>query len=104
MAEMIILEFDGFSEAEYNKVNDILGVNMAKGEGDIPEGLLSHTAGTVDGGFVVIEVWDTKAHQEEFLTSRLRPALHEAGVTGPPRRSEWAKLHAHHTAHTHAAV
>ena len=31
------------------------------------------------------------------MKSRLGPALGQAGVTGPPKRAEWSKTHAHRT-------
>jgi hypothetical protein len=45
MAEALILEFTGVSEAEYAAVNKHLGIDMQTGQGDWPAGLLSHAAG-----------------------------------------------------------
>lgn len=97
MAELLILEFEGFEQAQYDAVNKTLGIDMHTGEGAWPDGLVSHTAGAIDGGFVVVEVWETREDQDDFMTSRLRSALHGAGVAGPPKRAEWSKLAAHHT-------
>src|SRR4051812_17201876 len=96
MAEGFILEFDGFGLETYEKVNDLLGIDMASGEGDWPEGLISHSAGAKDGGWVVVEVWDSRASQERFMAERLGPALEEGGVGSPPSRAEWLDLAAHH--------
>ena len=43
MAELLILEFEGFAEADYDAVNSDLGVDMVSGEGDWPAGLHTHT-------------------------------------------------------------
>ena len=95
MAELLVLEFEGLGEADYEKINGILGIDHATGEGDWPAGMITHTAGPTETGWIVVEVWETREDQDEFMTSRLRPALHEAGVAGPPKRAEWTKAKAH---------
>jgi hypothetical protein len=95
MADGLILEFEGFGADTYEQVNELLGIDMASGEGDWPAGLLAHTGGAKEGGWVVFEVWSSRADQERFLAERLGPALAEAGVEGPPARLEWIEISAH---------
>jgi hypothetical protein len=97
MSEALILEFDGLDSDQYMTVNGHLGVNPVSGQGDWPEGLISHTGAGKPGGWVVFEVWDSKEAQERFMTERLGPALHEGGVTSPPTRMEWLELKGHVT-------
>ncbi len=99
-----MLEFDGFDKDDYAKVNSILGIDMDSGEGDWPPGLLSHSAGRTETGWTVIEVWESREAQDEFMKSRLGAALQQAGVNGPPKRAEWTKLHRHHTPKRKAAA
>ncbi len=88
MAEAIILEFTTPDAAGlYNTVNGILGVDPKTGKG-WPAGILSHAAGVQGDAFVVFEVWESKAHQEEFMNSRLGPALGQANAP-EPNRVEW---------------
>ena len=62
MPEALILEFTGVTEADYEAVNERLGIDMRTGQGDWPAGLLSHGAGPAgDGAFVVSEVWSSRA-------------------------------------------
>src|ERR1700760_950342 len=102
MAEGLILEFDGFGVDQYQRVNELLGIDMDSGEGDWPAGLLSHTGGTKEGGLVVFELWSSRADQERFLSERLGPALAPAAGGGargrgpvpsrpraPPRCDGW---------------
>ncbi len=96
MADALILEFDGVGIEEYQRVNGKLGIDMQSGEGDWPQGLETHSAGAKDGGFVVYEVWTSKADQERFMEERLGRALQEGGIEGPPSRVEWLELAAHH--------
>jgi hypothetical protein len=98
MTEMLILEFEGFGAKDYDRVNEVLGINQDTGEGDWPAGLHTHMAGpTEGGGWIVVEVWETQEDQDAFMQSRLGPALAKAGVTGPPKRAEWSKHRSHNT-------
>lgn len=97
MADALILEFDGYGREEYAAVTDLLGIDMGSGEGDWPPGLLVHTAGATETGWVVFEVWESREAQERFMNERLGQALKEGGVNDPPSRAEWLDLAAHHT-------
>ncbi len=97
MAEGLILEFEGVGESEYQAANAELGIDMARGTGDWPSGLLVHAAGISDSGtFVVTEVWATRADQERFMSGRLGAALAAAGIPAPSRLT-WVPLLAFHT-------
>ena len=97
MAAALILEFEGVTLKEYEAVNKELGIDHATGEGDWPDGLVSHSAGlNEDGHLVVIEVWDSPEHQARFMEGRLGEALGKGGVTGPPSSVTWIELVAHH--------
>jgi hypothetical protein len=91
MAEAIIWEFDGVDRADYDAVNEKLGIDPAAGTG-WPDGLMTHVGAAKPGGLVVFEVWESREAQERFLSERLRPALDAAGVTTPPTRVEWLEV------------
>ena len=97
MSEAIILEFKGANVADqYNAVNSALGIDPTTGEGDWPDGLLTHVgASGAEGDLLVFEVWDSRASQEAFMTSRLGPALGEVGVP-EPSRVEWLTMLGQH--------
>jgi len=97
MADALILEFDGFGVDAYERVNSELGIDPATGEGDWPDGLISHVGAGKDGGLVVFEIWRSQADQEAFMAERLGPALAAGGVDSPPSRVEWLALAAHHS-------
>lgn len=96
MADALILEFNGVSAEDYERVNGHLGIDMQSGEGDWPQGLLMHSAATKDGGLVVYEIWASQGDQEQFMEGRLGKALQDGGIEGPPTRSEWLRHLAHH--------
>lgn len=95
MAKGLILEFEGFGVETYERVNEILGIDMESGEGDWPAGLRFHSGGAKPGGWVVYEVWESQEDQERFMSERLGQALQEGGATGPPARVEWLDLAAY---------
>jgi len=92
MAEALILEFTGVGQAGYDAVNAKLGIDTTRGDSDWPQGRPSHAAGpTGDGGWIVIEVWESQAAQARFMEARLAPALHEARLPAPSRVA-WVDL------------
>ncbi len=82
---------------EYLAVNKELGIDPESGEGNWPDGLVTHSAGLNENGhLVVIEVWDTPEHQAKFMEGRLGEALAKGGVASPPSSITWIELVAHH--------
>lgn len=96
MAELFVLEFEGFDKDQYAKVNSLLGIDMATGAGEWPAGILTHSAGRTEKGWMVIEVWESREAQDRFMKDRLGAALQQAGVDRPPTRADWTSLDAHH--------
>jgi hypothetical protein len=91
----IVLVFDGVVADQYWAVNEQLGVNR-DGSGDWPDGMLSHAGGPTATGWVVAEVWNSKADQEAFMSSRLGAALGAVGLPEPVQVIE-SELVNHHT-------
>jgi hypothetical protein len=92
MAQAMILEFAGVGKADYDAVNGKLGIDTTRRDSDWPKGMVTHAAGpTEDGGWIVIEVWESQAAQGAFMETRLGPALHEAGLPAPVRVT-WVDL------------
>ena len=93
MTVELILEFEGITAAEYHAVNKELGIDPISGEGDWPNGMLTHSAGmNASGRLVVTEIWDSVEHQEEFMHDRLGEALAKGGISGPPFSVTWIEL------------
>ena len=65
-------------EETVRKLTDGKGVHSPA---DWPvEGLLTHIAGEADGGFRVVDVWESEEAAQRF-GEKLTPILEEAGVT-----------------------
>jgi hypothetical protein len=101
MAEVLVLEFDApnADAAElYQSVSRQLGVDPSTGSGDWPAPMSCHVAGVSGGKLIVVEVWESRAVQEEFMHSRLGPVMQELNAP-QPTRVEWlthaGEMHRH---------
>ncbi len=99
MPDVLVLEFETPKAVElYRNVAGILKVDPSTGSGDWPPPLLHHVAGESGNKLVVVEVWESKAAQEEFMQNQLGPAMEQANVP-PPTRAEWfahaGEMHRH---------
>jgi hypothetical protein len=86
MADLLILEFSAPEAVGlYNQVNKLIGIDPSTDSGDWPAGLLTHQAAGQGDGLVVVESWESRAAQEQFISTRLGPALRrgEHPVSGP---------------------
>jgi hypothetical protein len=91
MSEVVVIEFSAPGAANiYTEVNSILGWDGTPDPSQMPVGMISHVAGELGDKLIVLEVWQSKGAQEEFMQSQLGPAL--AKVNAPqPTRIEWFK-------------
>jgi hypothetical protein len=63
----------------YDAVNEKAGVDER-----LPEGLLMHTAGEVDGQWQIVDVWESEEAAERFGNERLAPAIESVMGGAPP--------------------
>jgi hypothetical protein len=87
MAIGLRIKFADGTQEQYDAVNDQMGV-----EGNPPEGMIFHAAGPIEGGWGVIDFWESRGHFDRFLESRLGPAIQELGdraPQGPPNIREF---------------
>jgi hypothetical protein len=91
MAIGLRLKFDGGTQDQYDAVHGRLGVD------DNPaEGMIFHSAGPIEGGWGVIDFWESREHFDRFLGARLGPALEQLGdqaFQGPPDIKEFPVHH-----------
>jgi hypothetical protein len=70
MSYGVLQEMPGVTEADYKAVERHLGP-------DRPQGLLAHVSGPADGGWRVINIWESEAAFQRFRSERL---LRAAGL------------------------
>jgi hypothetical protein len=86
MADLLIFEFSHPAALDlYREVNQFLGIDPDTNRGDWPAGMLSHQAGSEAESLFVVESWESRAAQEEFMHGRLGPALEKANAPQPVR-------------------
>ena len=80
MAVMMIMEWAGVTQEQYDAVCDI--VNFM---GQPPKGGLVHVASLSDKGLHVTDVWETAEDFQAFAEQRLMPGVQKAGIPGEPK-------------------
>jgi hypothetical protein len=92
MAIGLRLKFEGGTQEQYDAVHRQIGV-----DDNPPEGLIFHAAGPIEGGWGIIDFWESREHFDRFQGARLGPAIQELGegaFQGPPDIKEFP---VHHT-------
>ncbi len=78
MAVGLRVKFAGGTQEQYDAVNEQMGI-----ADNPPDGLIFHAAGPIEDGWGVIDFWESRAKFDEFLASRIRPAIEELGDRAP---------------------
>ncbi|WP_117210988.1 hypothetical protein [Allorhizocola rhizosphaerae] len=92
MTIMMLIDNPNGSQEIYDKARESLGL-------DKPAGGILHVAGpSPNGGWRVIEVWESQEDAIRFVKERLAPALKAAGASGPPPQPQFSPVHLYMTA------
>jgi hypothetical protein len=87
MAIAMMVDNPAGSQELYEKIRAHLGL-------DKPAGGIFHLAGpSPNGGWRVIEVWDSEEDANRFFQEQFIPALKTLGVGGPPPSREFWPVH-----------
>ena len=54
-----------------------------------PNGLIFHASGPIDGGWGVLDFWQSRAHFDRFAEERIGPAVAASGSTAQPEIHEF---------------
>src|ERR1039457_7210623 len=87
MAVGLRLKFSGATQQQYETTHGHMGV-----EGNPPEGMIFHSAGPIEGGWGVIDFWESREAFDRFVESGFGPAAQELGdrtFTTPPDIKEF---------------
>jgi hypothetical protein len=79
MAIGIRLKFSGGTQENYDAAHTVMDM-----EANPPEGLIVHSAGPVEGGWGVIDFWESRDAFDRFVGERLMPRLQGLGARGFP--------------------
>ena len=78
MAIGMVVEVPGATQAQYDAVVARMGLQE-----NPPEGCLVHCAGPTDGGWRVVDVWESQEHFDRFRAERLAAATEAEGMPEP---------------------
>jgi hypothetical protein len=84
MAVGIRIKLPGVGVEEFDRVDAAMDVR-----GNHPDGLIFSASGPVDGGWRVIDVWESRAHFDAFGAERIGPAVAATGVSVQPDIAEF---------------
>jgi len=90
MAIGIRLKMDGGSAEIIDRLNAEIDP-----DGNPPDGLLFHASGPVDGGWGVLDFWESRAHFDRFAQERIGPAMAALGMEGGSPEIHEFPVHEH---------
>ena len=74
----LIMTFPGVTEEQYYTVLEQLNLG-----GRMPHGGIFHAAGPIEGGWRVVDVWESEEAFDTFFRERLEQAMRNAGMPRP---------------------
>jgi hypothetical protein len=84
MATVMLMEWQGVTPDQYNRVMSNLGLDDNR-----PPGGVFHVAGFADGALRVLDIWNSQQDFESFQRDRLTAAVQKAGITTQPTRVQF---------------
>jgi len=91
MAVGIRVKLPGGTQEQYDTIHSHMNI-----DGDPPAGLIFHSAGPVDGGWGVIDFWESRQAFDTFTEGRLMPAMAELGDRAFPNPPDIKEFPVHH--------
>lgn len=82
MTVAVQLDFPGATLDQYDAINKML--NAIHGGAHPGTGALFHFVTATDGGFRVVDVWNSREEFEAFIEKTIGPASAEVGLPAPP--------------------
>ncbi len=73
MAVAFLQELPGATQEQYDQVVETL-------RGQTAEGRIFHVAGPIEGGWRIVDVWESQEAVNKFFQEQLGPAAQEAGM------------------------
>ena len=87
MAVGIRLKFVGVTAEQFDQVHAAVDPHN-----DRPDGMIFHSSGPIEGGWGVIDFWESRQAFDSFVGERLMPRLQglgDRGFPGPPDVKEF---------------
>ena len=81
MAIGFMFDMPGITQQQYDAIMRELRLDQPNAEW--PQGIICHVAGPIEGGWRVVDVWQSQEAAETFFRGRLAPAAQRAGIAPP---------------------
>ncbi|MGO8906167.1 MAG: hypothetical protein ACLQMH_11145 [Solirubrobacteraceae bacterium] len=91
MAVGLRLKFDGGTQEQYEAIHGRMNVDA-----DPPQGMIFHSAGPIEGGWGVLDFWESRAAFDSFAQNQLMPAAQALGDQGFPSPPDIHEFPVHH--------
>jgi hypothetical protein len=94
MATAVLQDLEGMTPDVYEALNGAMGFPS-----EVPEGLIAHMAGEIEGGMRVVDIWESRAHFDRFVQQQLGPAMGRvegADRVKPPTPQEFSLVNEWH--------
>jgi hypothetical protein len=88
MATIMLMRWPEVTKEQYEQIR-----RDVKWEESVPDGAKLHVSWFGQDGFHVFDLWDSRAHFEQFLQQRLMPGVQKADIKGQPK-VDFADSHA----------
>ena len=79
MAVGIRIKLPGVSVEQFDKLDAAIDVR-----GNRPDGLIFSASGPIEGGWGVLDFWESRAHFDRFIAERVGPAMAASGEEATP--------------------
>src|SRR3989442_8194030 len=90
MATGMLIQIPGMNSDVYDSVME----HLEWDEKPLPQGFVSHYAGSTPDGWVVFDIWESQEDFERFYEERLKRALDAAtGGQAPPMQPTFVQIH-----------
>jgi len=90
MAVGIRLKIAGITAEQFDRLNAAVDPDS-----NPPEGLIFHASGPVEGGWGVLDFWESRAHFDRFAQERIGSSMAAAGIEGGPPEIHEFPVHEH---------
>jgi hypothetical protein len=84
MAVVVLLEFPGFTTADYDAVMGSIGL-----DGKLPPHAQFHVSGQAEDGLRIVDVWESAEAFQAFAEERIMPNLAANNIAGQPNIQIW---------------
>ena len=84
MAVGIRIKLAGVDAEQFDKLEAAINPRV-----DHPDGLIFHASGPIDGGWGVLDFWESRSQFDSFAAARIGPGVQAAGITAQPEIHEF---------------